>query len=135
MRNIYIHQQPDWPHFQWRQEGLIDKLAEVRHRQGRLLGRMEAIGFDLRQEALLNTLAEDVVTSSEIEGEILDMAQVRFSVARRLGMDTEDLVTLIAALMASLSLCWTQPSTTPSPLPRSAYSVGTPLSFLQAGVV
>ena len=91
MRNIYIHQQPDWPHFQWRQEGLIDKLAEVRHRQGRLLGRMEAIGFDLRQEALLNTLAEDVVTSSEIEGEILDMAQVRSSVARRLGMDTEGL--------------------------------------------
>ena len=66
---------------------MVDRLAAVRHRQGRLLGRMEALGFDLRQEALLNTLTEDVVTSSEIEGEILDTAQVRSSVARRLGMD------------------------------------------------
>ena len=66
---------------------MVDRLAAVRHRQGRLLGRMEALGFDLRQEALLNTLTEDIVTSSEIEGEILNTAQVRSSVARRLGMD------------------------------------------------
>ena len=56
-------------------------------RQGRLLGRMESLGFDLRQVAVLDTLTEDVVTSSEIEGEMLDAAQVRSSVARRLGMD------------------------------------------------
>ncbi len=87
MRSMSIHEQADWPHFQWRQEGLVDQLAAVRHRQGRLLGRMEALGFDLRQEALLDTLTEDVVTSSEIEGEILDSAQVRSSVAQRLGMD------------------------------------------------
>ena len=87
MRRIYIHQQPGWPRFHWRQEGLVDQLAAVRHRQGRLLGRMEALGFDLRQEAMLETLTEDVVTSSEIEGEILDVEQVRSSVARRLGMD------------------------------------------------
>ena len=86
-RRIYIHQQPGWPRFHWRQEGLVDQLAAVRHRQGRLLGRMEALGFDLRQEAMLETLTEDVVTSSEIEGEILDVEQVRSSVARRLGMD------------------------------------------------
>ena len=66
---------------------MVDRLAAVRHRQGRLLGRMEALGSDLRQEALLNTLTEDIVTSSEIEGEILNTAQVRSSVARRLGMD------------------------------------------------
>ena len=87
MRSTYIHEQPDWPRFHWRQEGLVDQLAAVRHRQGRLLGRMEALGFDLRQEAVLDTLTEDVVTSSEIEGEILDVEQVRSSVARRLGMD------------------------------------------------
>ena len=87
LRRIYIHQQPGWPRFHWRQEGLVDQLAAVRHRQGRLLGRMEALGFDLRQEAMLETLTEDVVTSSEIEGEILDVEQVRSSVARRLGMD------------------------------------------------
>ena len=87
MRSTYIHEQHDWPRFHWRQEGLVDQIAAVRHRQGRLLGRMESLGFDLRQVAVLDTLTEDVVTSSEIEGEMLDAAQVRSSVARRLGMD------------------------------------------------
>lgn len=63
------------------------KLAAVRHRQGRLLGRMEGLGFDLRNEAMLRTLTQDVVKSSEIEGEILDIDQVRSSLARRLGID------------------------------------------------
>ena len=66
---------------------MVDQLAAVRHRQGWLLGRMEALGFDLRREALIDTLTEDVVTSSAIEGEILDTAQVRSSIGRRLGMD------------------------------------------------
>ncbi len=59
----------------------------MRHRQGRLIGRMESLGFDLRAEAVLHTLTEDVLKSSEIEGEMLDKEQVRSSVARRLGMD------------------------------------------------
>ena len=87
LRSIYIYQQADWPRLRWREEGLVDQLASVRHRQGRLLGRMESLGFELRQEALLSTLTEDVVTTSQIEGEMLDAAQVRSSVARRLGMD------------------------------------------------
>lgn len=62
-------------------------LAAVRHRQGRLIGRMEALGFPLRSEAVLQTLAQEVVTSSEIEGEFLDPDQVRSSIARRLGID------------------------------------------------
>ena len=84
---MYIHEQPGWPRLYWQQESLVDHLAAVRHRQGRLLGRMEALGLDLRREALLNNLTEEVVTSSEIEGELLDAKQVRSSVARRLGMD------------------------------------------------
>ena len=87
MRRIYIHEEPDWPHLRWQPEGLVKQLAMVRHQQGRLLGRMEALGFDLCQEAVLDTLTEDVVKSSEIEGEELDAEQVRSSVARRLGMD------------------------------------------------
>jgi Fic family protein len=59
----------------------------VRHHQGRLIGRMEGLGFRLRVEASLDSLTEEVVKSSEIEGEILDRAQVRSSIARRLGMD------------------------------------------------
>jgi Fic family protein len=82
-----IHELPNWPKFEWDQRGLTKQLAAVRHRQGRLIGRMQALGFRLREEAVLQTLTEDVVKSSEIEGEILDKDQVRSSIARRLGMD------------------------------------------------
>ena len=83
----YIHTQEDWPRFRWNRESLSGRLASVRHEQGRLLGRMEALGFKLRQEAVLRTLTEDVLKSSEIEGEKLDAEQVRSSIARCLGMD------------------------------------------------
>ncbi len=83
----YIHERGDWPQYHWNSELLAEKLAAVRHRQGRLIGRMEAIGFSLRTEAVLQTLTEDVLKSSEIEGEMLDREQVRSSIARRLGMD------------------------------------------------
>jgi Fic family protein len=84
---LYIHKLQDWPRFQWDRARLADQLSDVRHKQGRLTGRMEAIGFKLRQEAVLQTLTADVVRSSEIEGEVLEMEQVRSSIARRLGMD------------------------------------------------
>ena len=83
----YIHERDDWPAFRWDQGVLAAKLADVRHRQGRLLGRMEGLGFDLRNEAMLSTLTQDVIKSSEIEGKILDVDQVRSSIARRLGID------------------------------------------------
>jgi len=83
----YIHELLNWPKFTWNSEGLAKKLAAVRHRQGRLIGRMQALGFPLRAEAVLQTLTEDVLKSSEIEGEIFDREQVRSSIARRLGMD------------------------------------------------
>ena len=68
-------------------EQLAEPLASVRHRQGHLIGHMEALGFNLQQEAVLQTLTADVLKSSEIEGEKLDAEQVRSSIARRLGMD------------------------------------------------
>ena len=83
----YIHELPDWPRFRWDQQHLAELLPAVRHRQGRLIGRMAALGFDLRAEAVLRTLTEDVVKSSEIEGERLDRQQVRSSLARRLGIN------------------------------------------------
>ena len=82
-----IHELPDWPQFRWDHKVLVEPLAAVRHHQGRLIGRMEGLGFDLRSEATLLTMTEDVMKSSEIEGEILDRQQVRSSIARRLGMD------------------------------------------------
>ena len=83
----YIHELPDWPRFRWDQQYLAQPLAAVRHQQGRLIGRMEALGFKLREEAVLQTLTEDVLKSSDIEGEKLDTEQVRSSIARRLGLD------------------------------------------------
>jgi len=83
----YIHELPAWPDFLWDREKLAAPLATLRHRQGRLIGRMETLGFSLRAEATLQTLTLDVVKSSEIEGEMLDRDQVRSSIARRLGMD------------------------------------------------
>jgi Fic family protein len=84
---VYIHERADWPRFRWDQAGVADQFAAVRHRQGRFIGRMEALGFRLREEAVLNTLTQDVLKSSEIEGEILDSDQVRSSIARRLGLE------------------------------------------------
>ncbi len=92
MRRIYIHQLKDWPKFHWQQERLAKTLATVRHKQGKLTGRMEALGFNLRNEATLQTLTLDVLKSSEIEGETLNPDQVRSSIARRLGMDIAGLV-------------------------------------------
>jgi Fic family protein len=83
----YLHERDDWPRFSWDRERLAERLAIVRYRQGRLLGSMEAVGFNSRRDAVLRTLTEDVLKSSEIEGEHLDRAQVRSSIARRLGMD------------------------------------------------
>ena len=87
MATKYIHELKSWPKFHWSQDELATQLADVRHRQGRLIGRMELLGFGLRAEAMLQTLTEDVIKSSEIEGEKLDKEQVRSSIARRLGMD------------------------------------------------
>lgn len=84
---MYIHELNDWPKLKWDKSGLSGLLADARHLQGKLLGRMESLGFKLRNEATLKTLTYDVVKTSEIEGEKLDAEQVRSSIARRLGMD------------------------------------------------
>jgi len=84
---MYIYERSTWPRFDWERDRIATLLADVRHRQGRLVGNMEALGFNLRQDAVLQTLNVDVLKSSEIEGEKLDTQQVRSSVARRLGMD------------------------------------------------
>ena len=85
--SAYIWQRPEWPQFQQDTVRLANHLAHTRHIQGKLLGRMAALGFEMRSEAILRTLTEDVVKTSEIEGEFLAPDQVRSSVANRLGLD------------------------------------------------
>lgn len=87
LRRIYTHQLKNWPVFQWDAEKLTETPARVRFRQGRLIGHMQALGFSLREEAQLQNMTEEVLKTSEIEGETLNPDQVRSSLARRLGID------------------------------------------------
>ena len=83
---MYIHELKDWPKFFWDPEKIAPLLIQVRHQQGRLMGGMESIGFHSKEEIILQSLTEDIVKSSEIEGERLDPSSVHSSVARRLGI-------------------------------------------------
>ena len=89
---MWLHEHSDWPDFTWNAQALAAKLADIRHRQGLLLGRMEGLGFELKREASLTTLTNDVVKSSAIEGESLNPEEVRSSIARRLGIDVAGLI-------------------------------------------
>lgn len=86
----YIHQKADWPNFKWENKTILNLLGEVRNLQGKVVGKMETLGFQLKNEAVLKTLTLDVIKSTEIEGEILNLEQVRSSLARRLGMEIEN---------------------------------------------
>jgi Fic family protein len=113
----YIHELQDWPLFRWDHQALAAPLAAARHKQGRLIGQMEALGFTVTEEAVLRTLTEDVVKTSEIEGETLDADQVRSSIARRLGMDIGGLkapdrnVEGVVEMMLDASRSYEQPLT------------------------
>lgn len=89
---MYIHQLQQWPNFTWDASRLAIMLSELHLKQGRLLGQMEKLGFDLQNEAVLQTLTKDVIKTSEIEGEKLDTDQVKSSIARRLGIEIGRLV-------------------------------------------
>ncbi|OAV45957.1 Fic family protein [Lewinella sp. 4G2] len=89
---MYIHQSPNWPHFTYNQEDTSALLSEVRFAQGKLLGRVQDWGFDPRQKASMQTIVQDVVTNSQIEGEVLPVDQVRSSVAQKLGLPDAGLV-------------------------------------------
>lgn len=90
-RKIYIHERAAWPKLSWESAELTAALAAVRHKQGRLLGKMEGLGFDLRNEANLAALTSEVVKSCAIEGEALNPEEVRSSIASRLGLDVAGL--------------------------------------------
>ena len=113
----HTHELPDWPKFRWNYEAIETPLAAARHKQGRLIGQMEALGFTIRDEAVLRTLTADVLKTSEIEGEKLDADEVRSSLARRLGMDigapkpTDRHVDGVVAMMLDATGRYDQPLT------------------------
>jgi Fic family protein len=89
---MFIHERQEWPLFTWNHEKIVSLLSMVNHRQGRLLGRMESLGFNLQAEANLATTTLEILKSNEIEGELLEPDEVRSSVARQLGMEIAGLV-------------------------------------------
>ena len=114
---MYIHELKNWPELTFNEAELSPLLADVRHLQGKLLGRMESLGFKLREEATLQTLTHDVIKTSEIEGETLDTEQVRSSIARRMGMDigitkpaTRDVEGVVEVMMDA-TVSYTKPLT------------------------
>ena len=84
---LYIWQAPDWPRWRYDLSALAEPMAQVSRAQGVLQGRLADVGWGLRDEASLAALTHDVLKTSEIEGEQLDVASVRSSIARRLGVD------------------------------------------------
>src|SRR3989442_1580477 len=112
----YIRQLSGWPRFCWKHEELAAPLGTVHHRQGRLLGRMEALGLPLQQEAVLQTLTLDVVKSSEIEGEVLNPEQVRSSIARRLGMDIAGVIPADRYVEGVVEMMWNATQNLDKPL-------------------
>lgn len=89
---MYIYERKGWPNFQWDQLKIAEHLAPIRYRAGRLIGKMESLGFSLQSEAVLQTMIVEALKTSEIEGEFLDKEQVRSSIARQLGMDVSGLI-------------------------------------------
>ena len=91
MRAVYIWQQPAWAEFKWDNERLITLLSDVRNLEGRIIGLMDGVGFNVQNATSLDVMVEDVLRSSEIEGELLNADRVRSSIARHLGLNTEGL--------------------------------------------
>lgn len=103
---VYIHQLRDWPLFTWDADKLASLLADARFEQGKILGQMQRLGFDLQAAASLDNLSLDLLKSGEIEGELMDPAEVRSSLARKLGLDfdTEIIPTRRVDAIAELML-------------------------------
>ena len=89
---MYLHERENWWKFTYDSHKVLTELGKVRAKQGLMLGRMSSLGFDFQEDALLTTLSQELVSSSEIEGELLDRQQVRSSIARRLGIETAGMV-------------------------------------------
>ena len=88
----YIHDHENWWQFRYDSGRIVNELGRVRAKQGQVIGRMLSLGFVSQDEAMLSNMSLELVRSSEIEGEILNLDEVRSSIARRLGIETAGLV-------------------------------------------
>lgn len=102
--SLWIWQQPNWPHFSWQAEALAPLLRVCSQAQGRLLGMLGAVGSDTEVHSSLDAMLQNIVTSSAIEGEQLNVGSVRSSLARRLGLNEEGRTTSRSEGLAELLL-------------------------------
>lgn len=100
----WIWQQPDWPQFTWQAQVLAPALRACTQAQGRLLGMIGAVGSDTEAQSSLDALLQNIVTSSAIEGEQLNVGSVRSSLAKRLGINEEGRTTARSEGLAELLL-------------------------------
>jgi Fic family protein len=113
----YIHEQPEWPNFSWDINLIAPALIQARHHQGRILGRMDSLGFSFQEKANLQILTQDVLNTSAIEGEFLNPEAVRSSIARRLGIEFAGMVTPgrdvegMVEIMVDATQCYKEPLT------------------------
>ena len=116
----WIWQKPHWPHFRWQAETLAPLLRDCQHAQGRLLGMAGAVAGEPRAQDELDTLLQNIITSSAIEGESLNVGSVRSSLARRLGVaaDAGARPTPRSEGLAELMFDAIQHSDTPLDMPR-----------------
>lgn len=110
---LWIWQQPHWPHFGWQADALAPLLRACSQAQGRLLGMLGVVGGDTEVQSSLDALLQNIVTSSAIEGEQLNVGSVRSSLARRLGLNEEGRTTSrsegLAELMLDATRAYQQP--------------------------
>lgn len=102
---MYLHEQDQWTSFTWDDQVILPLLSDLRFSQGRLLGRIKDLGFDLEAETESDTLVSEIIASSKIEGISLDAEKVRSSVSRQLGIkqanphsDTKDVDGIVDVL-------------------------------------
>lgn len=114
----WIWQQPDWPHFSWQSDSLVPLLRACVQAQGKLLGKAGAIGEDASAQNELDALLQNIITSSAIEGEMLNAHSVRSSLARRLGLSSEPPSNPRSEGLAELMLDATQQHAAPLTLER-----------------
>ena len=116
--SLWIWQQPSWPHFTWQADALAPPLRACSQAQGRLLGMLGAVGSDTEVQSSLDAMLQNIVTSSAIEGEQLNVGSVRSSLARRLGLNEEGRTTSRSEGLAELLLDATRAYQQPLDLQR-----------------
>ncbi|QXG47141.1 Fic family protein [Pseudomonas viridiflava] len=116
--HLWIWQQPQWPAFTWNGDRLAALLRECTQAQGRLLGMSRVANDDTALQDTLDTLLQNIITSSAIEGEQLNVGSVRSSLARRLGLDDDGKRSPRSEGLAELMLDVTQANAQPLTLQR-----------------